>query len=232
MISQLRNFFRNKRRNFKNNFLYNLNNYYEVYFKEKKNKKKSYSQFGEDIEIFKYLKDIVKNKIYVDIGAFHPFKYNNTKLLHDIGWRGYNFDLHQKSIELFKIARPNDHNRCIGISGKAGKKKIKLSSFIHELNSINKDNSYLFDQKSEFKEVTISTLDSQVKEPFSFLNIDAEGEDLNILKSINFKNKNFLKLICIEILNNSEKNEFFSILKKNNFIFYKNFEVSYLFKKI
>ena len=231
MVNLIRNFFRNKRRNFKNNFLYKLNNYYEVFFKEKKNKKMSYSQFGEDIEIFNYLKDIDQNRVYVDVGAFHPFKYNNTKLLHDIGWRGYNFDLHQRSIDLFEIARPNDYNRCVGISDREGKKKINLSNFIHEMNSINIDNSKIIDDNTEIKEVILSTLEVQVKEQFSFLNIDAEGEDLKIIKSIDFE-KNFPKLICVEILNNSEKDEFFHILKKNNYIFYKNFEVSYLFKKI
>ena len=64
-------------------------------------KKKSYSQFEEDLVI----KEIFGNFVgkYVDIGCFHPVKYNNTALLHKNGWTGTNIDLNQLKINCVEV---------------------------------------------------------------------------------------------------------------------------------
>jgi hypothetical protein len=70
------------------------------------------------------------------------------------------------------------------------------------------------------------------------MNIDIEGNELEVLKTINF-NKLDIKVICIEIVNYDfysrkikiSKDKIFKILKKNNYILkFKTF-VNYIFVK-
>ena len=97
-------------------------------------KKKSYSQFSEDIVI----KEIFGNFVgkYVDIGCFHPIKYSNTALLHKNGWTGTNIDLNQKSIDLFNACRPNDLNLVACLSDRIEITDVYMNSEFSALNSI------------------------------------------------------------------------------------------------
>ena len=70
------------------------------------------------------------------------------------------------------------------------------------------------------------------------MNIDIEGNEFEVLKTINFK-KIDIKVICIEIVNYEiysdkikiNKNKIFNILKKNNYrLKFKTF-VNYIFIK-
>ena len=91
--------------------LINLIKYRGIFFK------KQYSKNGED----QYLKKIFKNKkkgIYLDVGAYHPYRASNTCLLYKKGWSGINIDISKESIDLFNIARPNDINLNIAIGDK------------------------------------------------------------------------------------------------------------------
>ena len=73
--------------------------------------------------------------------------------------------------------------------------------------------------------------DDIVTDKFDFLNIDLEGQDYKVLKSINFE-KYKPRLICIEILEKSEdKNEIFNFMEKKNYKFIKTCNVSYFFEK-
>ena len=68
-----------------------------------------------------FLEDYFKNKesgFYIDVGCFHPIRLSNTMFLHSKGWTGMNIDLSKKSIDLFKIARPNDINLNFGVGSK------------------------------------------------------------------------------------------------------------------
>ena len=70
------------------------------------------------------------------------------------------------------------------------------------------------------------------------MNIDIEGNELEVLKTLNFKNLD-IKVICIEIVNYEfysnkikiNKKKIFNILKKNNYrLKFKTF-VNYIFIK-
>jgi FkbM family methyltransferase len=83
----------------------------------------SFSQFGEDTLILEYLsgKNLLnKCPFYVDIGAYHPSRFSNTKLLNFLGWRGINVDPNPDAIELFNKARPGDLNLNVGVSTMSG----------------------------------------------------------------------------------------------------------------
>ena len=188
--------------------------------------RKNFSQFGEDLFIIDFFKDQKKGK-YVDLGAFHPMRLSNTYLLYKNGWSGVNVDLNPISIDLFNIARSKDENICSLISDQSN--ILKEAHFDHEwsaANSIESSSNLKFKKKMK-----TSTFDDLVNQDFDFLNIDLEGHDFNVLKTIDF-NKFHPKLICIEILSDGQnKNNIFQCMQKNNYSFIKNLGPSFFFKK-
>ena len=160
-------------------------------------KKKSYSQFGEDLVVNDFFKNFVGR--YVDIGCYHPIKYNNTALLHKKGWKGVNIDLNQKSIDLFNACRKNDLNITACLSDKIEEVTIYLDSEFSALNSIYVDNSKNFKFKN-LKKISVKTkiFPELIKDNFDFLNIDCEGNDFKILKTIDLK-RYTPKIINIEV---------------------------------
>jgi hypothetical protein len=174
--------------------------YRQAFFK--KIDKDFYSQFGED-KILKELIPKVKTKgFYVDVGCFHPKKHSNTYLLYRKGWTGINIDLEQDKIDLFNIMRPKDFNCLAAISDKIENvimyrsQKFGVGSTINP-NILEKKN--IIDQ-SYIKTNTLNNVIS--KSPFAdteidLLNIDAEGNDFKVLKSLEIT-KYKPKIIIIE----------------------------------
>ena len=216
----------------RNTLIYKIYLYYQIFLKEKSFiKRKTYSQWGEDLIIEKYF----KNKIgkYVDIGCFHPIRHSNTCLLYNKGWSGTNIDLNPTSIELFNIVRKGDNNILATLSDEANK---EVSIFFeHNFSSINSLHfkNFRSDKKKYFKKRSLTKKFSDlINFNFDFLNIDCEGEDFNILKTIDFK-RFTPNLICIEI-NSDEKNyefKIYSFLKEYNYkiLCVKNY--SHIFEK-
>jgi hypothetical protein len=64
--------------------------------------KLSFSQFGEDLAVSRWLDEQFPDAphIYVDAGAFHPIHFSNTLLLKKRGWWGINIDMVASKIEL------------------------------------------------------------------------------------------------------------------------------------
>lgn len=201
--------------------------------------------FGEDLVI----KEIFKNKkkgFYVDVGCYHPIEGNNTYLLFRKGWTGINIDLNETSIELFNRARKNERNLNVAISNKSQKIKLYYRKKINMLNTINKNYA-----KSSFKKgfkvgyIQSETLNSILiksklkNKKIDFLNLDIEGNEINALKSLNFKKYN-PRVICVEIHNNTSGRNFKNNVKKDliyKFLENKGYkhiwknEFSYIFKR-
>ena len=210
-------------------FLYKLYLYYYLIKSKYRTKKKTYSQFGEDLIVNKFFKNFVGK--YVDIGCYHPIKYNNTLLLYEKGWTGINIDLNQTSIDLFNVVRKNDLNILACLSDKEEEVVVYFDNKFSALNSIYTKNLDKFGIK-DFKKIKVKTkiFSNLVKDNFDFLNIDCEGNDYKILRSIDLKKYN-PKLICIEISSKEDKK---SILEYLNTYTYELIEVkdlSYIFKK-
>ena len=168
--------------------------------------KKTYSMYGEDLIVKKFFKDKQKG-YYVDIGCYHPIEGNNTYLLYKKGWNGINIDINQLSIDLFKKARADDLNINIAISNKFKKVKLYYRKKINMLNTIDKKFAKVnFKKGFNTKTIYSNSLDSILEKSkyrnkkIDFLNIDIEGNEINALKSFNFK-KYKPKLVCIEIHN-------------------------------
>ena len=210
-------------------FLYKLYLYYYLIKSKYRTKKKTYSQFGEDLIVNKFFKNFVGK--YVDIGCYHPIKYNNTLLLYEKGWTGINIDLNQTSIDLFNVVRKNDSNILACLSDKEEEVVVYFDNKFSALNSIYTKNLDKFGIK-DFKKIKVKTkiFLNLIKDNFDFLNIDCEGNDYKILRSIDLKKYN-PKLICIEISSKEDKK---SILEYLNTYTYELIEVkdlSYIFKK-
>ena len=211
----------------KNSFLFNI---YLIYFYFKFNfftKKESYSQFGEDIIINKYFKSFIGT--YVDIGCYHPIKYSNTALFYKKGWNGTNIDLNQTSINLFNFSRLRDKNILACLSNKEEWVDVYLDNEFSALNSTNKENIKNFKIKN-FKKNRIKSkiFPKIIKKKFDFLNIDCEGNDYKILKTINLQ-KYKPKLICVEVSKQSKK-LIYNYLNSNNYEILTVRSLSHIFK--
>lgn len=139
----------------RNTLIYKIYLYYQIYFKEKSFiKRRTYSQWGEDLVIEKFF----KNKIgkYVDIGCFHPIRHSNTCLLYNKGWRGTNIDLNPTSIELFNIVRREDKNILATLSDK-NNKEVDIF-FEHNFSPINSLNLKNFDSDKKNYEHRVYSL--------------------------------------------------------------------------
>ena len=175
-----------------------------------------YSQFGED----KVLKEILKintNKgFYVDVGCYHPKKHSNTYLLYKKGWKGINIDIEKNKIDVFKMSRPNDINILAAVSDK--KQHVK----VHKTQDYGVGSKIIYNAKikSNFKTLETQTLNEIIEKTIyknrkiDLLNIDTEGEDFNVLKSLNIKKYN-PSIIIIE----SHLKSINEILKSKIYIF-------------
>lgn len=193
--------------------------------------RKSYSQCGEDLFISNYFKKKISKGIYLDIGSYNPIKYNNTYLLYKNGWKGTNIDLNQTSIDLFNIVRPGDKNICAAISNKIEKVMVYMENIFSPLNTISFIRSKELNQKNIKRNsylVKTKKINNIIKDKFDFLNIDIEGMDFEVLKSINLTFYN-PRLICIEILDKKKFIKIRKFLKKYDFVFIKKLGPSFFF---
>ena len=213
-----------------------LNSFFKYYLYFIKNYRliknsKSFSQECEDL----FLIDFFKNQnegFYVDVGAFHPFRINNTYALYKKGFRGINIDISATSIDLFNFARPDDINLNLGASNKTENKVFFSKKNLSFHNTFSKSLAESDIQKEPFKkEYTVECkpltkiIDDTkfFNKKIDFLNIDAEGHDYEVLIGLDLK-KYSPKIICIEISplvdekNKDYKNtEIFKFLSKNNY---------------
>lgn len=174
--------------------------YRQAYFK--KINKEFYSQFGEDKILFEIIPKSLSRGFYVDVGCFHPKKHSNTYMLHKRGWFGINIDLEKDKIKTFNIVRPNDFNYLGAISDKIENVKIFRNQKFGVSSTINKDIIKKADILDEIQ-IKTNTLNNVLElSPFKnkeidLLNIDTEGNDFKVLKSLNFETYN-PKIVIIE----------------------------------
>ena len=203
------------------------------------------SQFGEEKKILELFDKDLKG-VYVDLGCFHPTRSNNTLEMYKKGWHGLNVDLNPLTIDLFNYARPFDINICCAISNKKTTKKLFFLGDLDSKNTLDPSHKNWLSKhfkisKRDFKirSVKTNTLNSLLKKydfyQIDFMNIDLEGHELEVIKSINFKEFN-IKVICVEILNYDKeskykKKQLISFLKKKGYYQKGKSEINYIFQK-
>jgi hypothetical protein len=180
--------------------------FYAQIIKEKKFIKKSFSGGAQDLlinYIFKNLKDdAVKDQVYIDVGCYHPFNGNNTKLLSDKGWTGINIDLDFHTIDLFNFVRTRDENIQAAISDIDGEKDMY---FFHNRSAINSLSSHKTQKPKKIKKIQTKTLNSIVEnsrfknKKINLLCIDVEGHEIEVIKGFDLK-KYSPEVVVIEFL--------------------------------
>ena len=167
----------------------------------------SFSQEGED----KILERIFENKtkgFFIDVGAHHPIRYSNTYKLYLKGWRGINIDAMPHSMKAFNKIRPDDINIEAAISDEETTLTYyafndpALNGFSKEISQQrNGSKGYKIIFEKEIKTQKLETILSN-KLPshaiIDFMTIDAEGLDLKILMSNNWKEYR-PKIIVVEV---------------------------------
>lgn len=156
-----------------------------------KSKSNHFSQFAEDVSIVRLFPKKYQG-IFVDVGCFHPKKYNNTWQLYKRGWRGVNIDIDPIKIKGFEKIRSRDHNVACAIGSQRGSVDYYTKGFYSLTTTTSKD--FASNSDNYVKKTTHSKrLDDVIQSsPFAgrqidFLSIDAEGHDFEVLKSLNFE---------------------------------------------
>lgn len=149
-----------------------------------------YSQFAEDVSIGRFFPKGHKG-FFVDVGCFHPKKYNNTWMLYKKGWRGINIDIDSIKVEGFDIIRPDDVNIHSAVSDKEGETTYWANGFYSLATSL--DSSFTEGKKGYIqKTVQSDTLTHIIDKTrykgkkIDFLSVDAEGHDFEVLQSLDF----------------------------------------------
>lgn len=210
---------------------------HSIYIKHKYFKsKKTYSMDGEDLVILDYFKNR-KEGFYVDVGCYHPIHRNNTFLLYKKGWKGMNIDIHSFSIELFNYLRPKDLNYNFAVSDKIELINMYFQKELSQLSTIdyNQAKKSLQGQIKE-KKIQAYTLDEIFKfsnldgKKIDLLDIDVEGADFKVLKSLSFE-KFQPELICVEAHDkNLKESETFKLLNNLDYELIWSGVFSHIFK--
>jgi len=193
----------------------------------------SYSQEGEDMVLRKIFEH--RNEgFFVDVGAHHPKRFSNTYYFYKRGWRGINIDAAPGSMIPFNNERSED----INVEAAVLNETKSLTFYIFNEPALNTFDPELAKERSKqppyqiIKEVKIETktlkelLDLHLPEnkKITFLTIDVEGLDLQVLQS-NDWNKYIPEFVAAECfdLTDIEKissNEVYKFLKSKGYSFY------------
>ena len=190
-----------------------------------------YSQFRQD----KFIDFVVFNKkksgFFIDIGAYDGILFSNSYFFEITrNWRGICFEPNPTVFEKLRKNRKSlNYNACIGSEKKDVlfwqiKGSAEMLSGIREfydqqhLERIGKESGINNENVKEIL-VEMAPITNFIKFdtapiPIDFLSIDTEGNEIDILKSIDFK---LFSIKSISIENNYHKYEIDEILEKNNF---------------
>jgi Methyltransferase FkbM domain len=167
----------------------------------------SYSQFGEDLVVHSHFGK--STGLFADVGAYHPFKFSNTKLLSSFGWRGVNIDCDPEKIARFEKQRPQDYNVCAAVSDTpADLLWLHYQQGTTDRIVADGEKNLRSDQDEEPLKITpvralplTEILDASPfrGQRFLYLNIDCEGHDLAVLRGLDFQ-RYAPELITVEAL--------------------------------
>lgn len=182
----------------------------------------SYSQQGEDIIIDKLLGN-KEDGFYVDIGAYDPVRFSNTKRFYDRGWKGINIEPNPALIKKFEVTRKRDTNLALGVGKKRGYLTF-YEFFPSTLSTFSEKETQKYINKGfkiiSKKKIPVETLSFLLKKyckgiKVDLMSIDTEGTDLEVLESNNWKEFR-PSIVCVET--NRNYNKIRSFLKKNGYI--------------
>lgn len=200
------------------------------------------SQLGEDIGLMHWFecKGLLKGYkgFYLDIGAYHPFAYSNTRWAYELGWRGINIDPNENSIKMFNIFRPDDININCGVSDKNAELTYHIfkgaegkNSFIEE-----DEKTHIATSSKLIKVYNINEiLEKYHIENIDFVDIDTEGFDEKIVYAFDWK-RYHPKCVLIEFLEQESVEEVIQSsvhkkMKEEGYFLYSFYTITALYVK-
>ena len=200
-------------------------------------KSSNFSQNDEEVVLSEIFSN-VNNGFYIDVGCHHPRRFSNTARLYKNGWNGINIDASAKNLKLFKVFRKRDININALISEKSENLKFYYfnESALNGILSQSKVNSlkdvgykvineeFITTQRLNDILVTCKVADKTI----DLLDIDVEGYDFQVLKSIDL-NLFYVKVILIETGEN--ENAIIKYLSNYNYNIYKKIDRNVFFLK-
>ena len=189
---------------------------------------KFYSQAGQDKIIKNHFFQNNKNGFFIEIGAYDGIIGSNCCHFEKfLNWEGI-------AIEASKIQYDKlKNNRKCKTVNKAISNKIKDVEFVEviegltQMSGINNENNTAIEiinnnkkSKTKISKITTTTFEEEIKSnlEIDYLSIDIEGEELDLLKSIDF-NKYTIKVISVEN-NVPDKFNYNTFFKSKNFSFF------------
>ncbi len=185
-----------------------------------KKKLSHYSQFAEDVSISRLFPRNYKG-FFVDVGCFHPFRYNNTYRMYTRGWRGINIDIDSIKIEAFNLFRRQDINIACAVGEQSGIVECYHGGFYSLGSTIDKEFAEAHGRHVT-RTVECKTLTEIIDgtrfngRPIDLLSVDTEGNDLSVLKSLDFpRYKPYVVVVesHLEILEDVMESDLYKFLK-------------------
>ena len=170
--------------------------------------RKSWSQCGEDL-ILRFLFDLLQiaRPSYIDIGAHHPWYFNNTYLFYRQGARGVNVEPDTSLHAGLRRGRPWDANLNIGI----GPREAELDFYVMSNPTLNTFSASqarkhveqhglrIADTRRIRVETFAQVVDTHMGRTPDLVSLDVEGLELDILRTIDFSMYR-PHVFCIETL--------------------------------
>lgn len=193
-----------------------------------------FSQDGEEV----FLRDFFGDKntgFYVDVGAYHPFRFSNTAWAYEKGWNGINIEPNIEGYNKFIYLRENDINLNCGIS----ESECILPYFEFEegaYNTFSQENILADKEVKRIAQIPMRRLDSIFNEyhvkKIDFLDIDVEGNELDVLHSNNWdlyrptivlceQKVGIEDVACSDIYSFMKQNGYEAVSKYNRTVIYK-----------
>lgn len=141
----------------------------------------SYSQFGEDFFLRHYFSNH-KNGVFIDVGAYHPYKFSNMEYLRSqLGWKGVNIEPQYDNYKLLEKETEDINLNCL-VSNRKGKVLFKIDGVCSSIaEGENVENTVSVESKrleDIFIECKLKTVD--------FMSVDCEGYDIEVLETNNW----------------------------------------------
>lgn len=176
-----------------------------------------FGQYAEDTLLRKFFPSNTSSGVFLDIGAYHPFKHSNSAFFWLRGWKCVNVDANPVSIKLFNRYRPTDSNIWAAMvtqeelkkglekidffipRGRSGKIDVSGTGSVEPVEETDKKD--LIRISVPTKSINQIVSDCGLTE-IDILSIDAEGSDEKLIKDLDFS-RNTPRMIVIEDFSDS-----------------------------
>lgn len=153
----------------------------------------SFSQCGEDrLVAFLFGMIGIEQPTYLDLGAYHPWRFSNTALLYLSGCRGVNVEANPDALGAFFKDRPGDRNLNVGVGPEPGVLTFYRMS-ADTLNTFSAEAAHAAVEQSGGRYTIIGTQPVEIQTVPQILgdrptpdlvSLDVEGMDVEILQTL------------------------------------------------